>query len=134
MRNFIDEHLNIDEAFIQLEKPIVTGVKTLHDQFKGRSCTIKIEKMFSKLIAKYEKNIVNQAPDNPKNEEDACKTIRASEYFPERVIRVRSRRHPFSILSIEEERNSYLKYDPLMIDGQEYTYGYDNARPTLKKT
>ena len=89
--------------------------------------------MFSKLIAKNAKNIVNKAPDNPKNEEDACKTICASEYFPERVIRVRSKLHPFLNLSIEEERNSYLKYDRLMVDGQEYTYGYDNARPALAR-
>ena len=45
--------------------------------------------MFSKLIAKNAQNILNQAPDNPTNEDDLWKTIRVSEYFPERVFRVR---------------------------------------------
>ena len=51
--------------------------------------------MFSKLIAKNAKNIVNQAPDNSTNEEDVWKTITVSENFPERVIRVRYKLYPF---------------------------------------
>ena len=35
------------------------------------------------------KNILNPAPDNTTNEDDLWKTIRVSEYFPGRVLRVR---------------------------------------------
>ena len=35
--------------------------------------------------------------------------------------------------SFEEGRHSYLKYDRLMVDDQEYAYDYDNARPMLAR-
>ena len=70
--------------------------------------------MFSKLI---EKN----APNNATNE-DVWKTIRVSEDFPECFIRVRYKLYPFLKSSIEEGRHSYLKYNRLMVAGQEYTY------------
>ena len=35
--------------------------------------------------------------------------------------------------SIEEGRHSYLKYNRLIVDGQECTYDYDNARPVLAR-
>ena len=88
--------------------------------------------MFSKLITK-KAEIVNQAPDNPTNEEDVQRTIRVSEDFPERVIRVRYKLYPFLKSCFEEGRHSYLKYDRLMVDGQEYTHEYDNARPVLAR-
>ena len=72
--------------------------------------------MFSKRIAKNTKNIVNQAPDDPTNEEDVCKTIRVSKDFPERIIRVRYKLYPFLKSSNEEGRHSYLKYNRLMVD------------------
>ena len=46
-----------------------------------------------------------------------------------RNIRVRYKLYSFLKSCIEEGRQSYLKYDQLMVDGQEYTYDYDNARP-----
>ena len=74
---------------------------------------------------------MNQAPDNHTNEEDVWKTIRVRGYFLERIIRVRSKLNPFLKSSIEEGRNSHLKYNRLMADGQECTYDFDNDRPTL---
>ena len=47
------------------------------------------------------KNIVNQAPYNPTNE-DVWRTICVSENFPEHVIRVRHKLYPFLKKSIEE--------------------------------
>ena len=74
---------------------------------------------------------MNQAPDNPKNEEDVWKTITGNEDFLERVNRVRYKLYPFLKSSIEEGRHSYLKYNRLIVDGQEYTYDYDNPQPVL---
>ena len=124
MGNYIDEYLtyNIDEASIQIERthriqgknspgPII--VKFLH--YKD------IENVL-KTYHEKRKNIVSQAPDNPTNEEDVWKTIYVSEYFPESVIRVRSKLYPFLKSSIVDGRNSYLNYDRLMVNGYEYTY------------
>ena len=85
------------------------------------------------LLQKKAENIVNQAPDNRTNEEDVWKTIRISEDFPARVIRVRYKLYPFLKSSIEEGRHSYLKNNRLMVDDQEYTYDYYNARPALAR-
>ena len=135
MRNYIDEYLiyNIDEASIQIERahriqgknspgPII--VKFLH--YKD------IENVL-KTYHEKRKNIVSQAQDNLSNEEDVWKTIYVSEYFPESVIRVRSKLYPFLKLSIEDRRNSYLNYDRLMVNGYEYTYDYDNSQPTFAR-
>ena len=46
---------------------------------------------------------------------------------------MRSKLCPFLKSSIEEGRHSYLKYDQLMGDGQEYTYDNDSARPALSR-
>ena len=61
---------------------------------------------------------MNQAPDNPTNEEDVWRTICVSEDFPERVIRVRHKLYPYLKSSIEEGRHSYFEFDQLMVDGQ----------------
>ena len=89
VRSYIDEHLNTDEASIQIEgvyriqgknspQPIIVN----YSYYKDRQNVLK-------TYRENLKNTVNQAPDNPTNE-DVWKTIRVSEYFPERLIRVRS--------------------------------------------
>ena len=95
MLNHIDEHLNLDEASIQIERahrirgkqssrPII--VKFLH--YKDREFVFK-------AYCEKRKNIVNQPADNPSNQEDAWKTIHVCEDFPERVTRVRYKLYHF---------------------------------------
>ena len=83
MCNNINEHLNIDEVFIKIERangirgntspqPII--VKFLHYKDSENCLKIYLEKC---------KNIVNQAPDNLTNEGDVWKTIHVIDYFPE---------------------------------------------------
>ena len=78
------------------------------------------------------KNILNQALNNPTYEEDVWKIIRVSEDFPERIIKVRYKLYPFLNLGIEEGRHWYLKYDRLMVDGQEYTVSLFSYAPLIK--
>ena len=54
---------------------------------------------------------MNQAPDNPTNEEDVWKIICVSEDPTGRVIRVRYKLYPFLKSSIKEGRHSYLMYN-----------------------
>ena len=61
-------------------------MKFLH--YKDREIVLK-------AYCEKRKNIVNQAPDNPTDEEDAWNTTRVSKDFPERVIRVRYKLYPF---------------------------------------
>ena len=77
---YIDEHLNINETSTQIERahrirgknsPRLIIVKLSHYKDKIKSHTKKIEKTFSKLIAKNA-----TAPDNPTNE-TVRNTIRA---------------------------------------------------------
>ena len=67
-------------------RPII--VKFLH--YKDRE---KLNVL--KTYREKRKNIEDQAPNNTTNGKDVWKTIRASEYFPERVIRVRPKLYPF---------------------------------------
>ena len=87
MRNFIDEHLTSDEASIEIER-----AHRIRCKISPRRIIVKLKHL--KMYREKRKNIVNQAPDNPTNE-DVWKTICVSEYFLERVIRVRSKLYPF---------------------------------------
>ena len=60
---------------------------------------------------------------NLQNEEDVWKATHVDEDFTERVI-MRYKLYPFL---------KKLKYDRLMVDGQDYTYDCDNARPALAR-
>ena len=97
MRNYIqfDEHLNIDEASIQIERAYRIRGKNSPRPIIVKFSHYKDRENVLKTYRKKHKNIVNQAPDNPTNEEDVWKTIRVSEYFSECVIRVRPKLYPF---------------------------------------
>ena len=71
-------------------------------RIRGKKSPLPIIVKFSHYKASLDflqksKNIVNQAPDNPTNEEDVWKKIRISEDFPERVIRVRYKLYPLKV-------------------------------------
>ena len=68
----------------------------------------------------------NGGDDEP---HDIRRNIRVNEDFPERVIKVRTKLYPFLKSSFEKDYDAYLKYDRLIIDGQEYEYDYTRERP-----
>ena len=97
MRNYIqfDEHHNIDEASIQIERAYRIRGKNSPRPIIVKFSHYKDRENVLKTYRKKHKNIVNQAPDNPTNEEDVWKTIRVSKYFSECVIRVKPKLYPF---------------------------------------
>ena len=111
MRNYIDEHINIDEASFQIIRAYRIRGKNSPRPVIVKFSRYKDRGNVLKTFREKRKNIVNQAPDNSSNEEDVWKIIRVSEDFPECVITV-----SFLKSSIEEGRNTYLKYDLLMVD------------------
>ena len=60
---------------------------------------------------------------------DTRRIIRVSEDFPERVMKARTKLYPFLKSSLEKEYDAYLRYDRLVVDGQEYEYDYSRERP-----
>ena len=71
---------------------------------------------------------MNQAPDNPTNEEDVQKTIPIIEDYKSKTQAV-----PFLKVEYWRKETFVLKYYRLMFDGQEYTYDYDIARTALAR-
>lgn len=49
--------------------------------------------------------------------------------FPEHVTKMHTKLYPFLKSSLEQEYDAYLKYDRLIVDGQEYEYDCNLQRP-----
>lgn len=49
--------------------------------------------------------------------------------FPEHVTKMRTKLYPFLKSSLEQEYDAYLKYDRLIVDGQESEYDCNLQRP-----
>ena len=60
---------------------------------------------------------------------DVRRVIRVSEDFPERVTQARINLYPFLKSSLEQNYDAFLKYDRLIVDGQEYEFDYNHGRP-----
>ena len=101
MQNYIDEHHSKDEASIKFKRaPRIRGKRSPRPILMKSSINTERENVLKAYCEKRKKNTVNQAPDNPTNEEDVWKTITANGEFPERVIRERFKLHPFLKSSI----------------------------------
>ena len=134
VRNYIDEHLNIDEASIQIERALRIRCKNSPRPIIAKFSHYKDRENVLKCIAKNAKTSWLRLQITLQRK--MYGRIYVCEYFLERVIRVRSKLCASLKSSIEEGRTSYLKYDRLMFDGQEYTsymYDYDNVQHALAR-
>ena len=144
VRRYISEELDLNESAIQIERahrvrsrnsprPIIVKFS----YYKDRDRVLKSfrEKRKARSSDGAQDTTGDTGDGNGGQEEpDAYSNIRVSEDYPERVVKARSDLYPFLQSSINQGHEVFLRYDRLIVDGQEYEY--DNVRkrpvPVLK--
>lgn len=149
VRDYIRTELELDENGIHIER-----AHRLPGKFKPRPLITKFSfyKDKDKVLGAYrekrkhlaqngnnenndEANQANQNGNQDGNEAEAdgniIRRVRVSEDFPERVTKDRSSLNPFLQKAIQDEHRAYLKYDKLIVDGDEYIYDPAKKRPVL---
>ena len=137
VRDYIRDDLGVDESSIQIERahrlrsknsPRPVIVKFSH--YKDRDKVLKVYR--EKRKAQNNDNLQGAMADPSEgNDErpDERRVIRVSEDFPERVTKARTNLYPFLKSSLEQNYDAFLKYDRLIVDGQEYEHDYNHRRP-----
>ena len=137
VRVYISEELGVDDSSIQIERAHGLRSKNTPRPIIVKFTRYKDREKVLKAYREKRKAQNNAAPDgamadpNGGDDEphDIRRDIRVSEDFPERVIKVRTKLYPFLKSSLEKDYDAYLKYDRLIVDGQEYEYDYTRERP-----
>ena len=137
VRDYIRDDLGVDESSIQIERahrlrsknsPRPVILKFSH--YKDRDKVLKAYR--EKRKAQNNDNLQGAMADPSEgNDErpDERRVIRVSEDFPEHVTKARTNLYPFLKSSLEQNYDAFLKYDRLIVDGQEYEYDYNRRRP-----
>ena len=141
VRDYISNGLGIDESTIRVERahrirskisprPII--VKFSH--YKDRDKVLKVYREKRKT-QRNDQTVQADAATNGADENrtdkqpEITRQIRVSEDFPERVVKACSRLYSFLKSSLESGRQAFLRYDCLIVDGQEFEYDYERERP-----
>lgn len=133
IREYIKTELNIDESNVKIERahrlPSKTSPRPIIAKFSFYKDKETILKAYRQK-RRDERN-VETAPDVDGEEAVSLqqRAVRVSEDFPERVTKARTKLFPFLKSCLENEKNAYLRFDSLVVDGQPYVYDDEMGRP-----
>ncbi|MEW8546814.1 MAG: hypothetical protein AB2693_25145 [Candidatus Thiodiazotropha sp.] len=137
IREYLSNELELDVSNMKIERahrlpsqssprPII--VKFSH--FKDKDLVLKTYRQ--KRKEKQNVATIDSANDTDGQAEfdtNPERPVRVSEDFPMRVTKVRAKLYPFLKSCHENEKEAYLRYDMLVVDGQSYTYDFELGRP-----
>ena len=135
-RNYLTTQLKIDVSNIKIErsqrlpsKYTQWPVKVKFSHFKNKERVLKVywEKR------KNQQNVLNAGESNIKGSERNERPVRISEDFPARVTKARANSYPFMKSCHEKQKDAYLKYDNLVVEGQSYIFNEGLGRPMLSQ-
>ena len=67
------------------------------------------------------------------NSERNERPVRISEDYPARVTKARGKLYSFMKSCHEKQKDAYLKYDKLVVEGQSYIFNEELGRPMLSQ-
>ena len=136
IRSYLSTELHIEERSIKIERahrlpskssPRPVIVKFSH--FKDKQLVLKAyrEKRKEQREAAQPDDIEAQTGKN------AQQPVWVSEDFPLRVTKARTNLYPFMKSAHEKEKEAYLRYDRLVVEGQAYMFDNERGRPVSVK-
>ena len=135
-RNYLTTQLDIDESNIQIERahrlpsrsnPRPVIVKFSHFKDKERVLKAYRDKRKNQQI------VPNAGEPDIEGGDRNERPVRISEDFPARVTKARANLYPFMKSCHEKQKDAYLKYDKLVIEGQSYIFNEELGRPVLSQ-
>ena len=135
-RNYLSTQLETDDSNIKIERahrlpskhtPRPVIVKFSHFKDKERVLKVYREKH------KNQQNVFNAGESNIEGSERNERPVRISEDFPARVTKARANLYPFMKSCHEKQKDAYLKYDKLVVEGQSYIFNEELGRPMLSQ-
>lgn len=137
VREYLSAELNMDVRDMKIERahrlpsrssPRPLIVKFSH--FKDRELVLK-------NYREHRKNLQGAATENGEHvDADAdgrAEHVRVSEDFPMRVTKARTNLFPFLKSCHANDKEAFLRYDMLVVEGQSYVYDSDLQKPVLFK-
>ena len=82
---------------------------------------------------KNQHNVLNAGESNMEGNDRNERQVRISEDFPTRVTKARANLYPFMKSCHEKQKDAYLKYDKLVVEGQSYIFNEELGRPMLSQ-
>ena len=136
VRSYISNELNMDEQSIKIERAHRLFSKTSprpiivkFSYFKDKELVLKSYR--EKRKAQQDSDQIGDVEGGA--DENAQRPVRVSEDFPVRVTKARTNLYPFMKSAQDNEKEAYLRYDKLVVEGQAYVFDNDRGRPVPAK-
>ncbi|MEW8547053.1 MAG: hypothetical protein AB2693_26355 [Candidatus Thiodiazotropha sp.] len=138
-RKYISDDLSMNEHGITTER-----VHRLYSRSKPSPIIVKFSfyKDRDAVLKKYRevrKSRETERTDSGNNDgiteqenDTSSNIIRIGEDFPVRVREIRRKLIPFLKAALTNEKQAFLKYDKLCVDGAWYSYSYETNQPVLE--